>query len=54
MRFTNPVVFLIKVLRDLPFSGVKRRLVTGVKDILETVRVTSTNFRIQHLEHALS
>ena len=54
MRFTNPVFFLIKVLRDLPFSGVERRLVTGAQDILETVRVTSTNFRIQPLEYTLS
>ena len=43
----------IQVPRDLPLSGVTRRLVTGLKDILETVRVTDTNSTIQYSKYAL-
>ena len=43
-----------KIPPDLPFSGVQRRLVTGLKDILETVRVTGTNLRMGEARNLLA
>jgi len=43
----------LKVPRDLPLSGVNRRLDTVLKDILEQCHVAGTNLTIRHLKYTL-